>query len=107
MTESEFLTHTDQVFRHLQDQLDASGLDLEMLWSGNVLEIECPDGSKIVVNRHVPNQELWIAARSGGYHFAWRQNEWLNTRDGGEFYATLSECLCNQTGEECGLHKSV
>lgn len=100
MTESEFLTLTDQVFRNLQDQLDATELDLEVLWSGNVLEIECPDGSKIVVNRHVPNRELWIAARSGGYHFAWQQGAWLNARDEGEFFTTLAECLRNQTGEE-------
>ena len=40
-------------------------------WSLNdgILEIECEDGSKLIVNRHVPNREIWVAARSGGFHF--------------------------------------
>ena len=40
-------------------------------WSLNdgILEIDCGDGGKIIVNRHVPNREIWVAARSGGFHF--------------------------------------
>ncbi len=101
MNESEFLQHTDRVFDALVDQLDAADLDLECVLMGNVLEIECPDGSKVVVNRHTPNRELWIAARHGGFHFAWRDGGWRDTRDGRDFYMVLGEAITLHTGSGC------
>lgn len=90
MTETEFLTLTDGIFWRIEEALDEAGLDVDCLKAGNVLEIEFDSGEKIVVNRHVPNQELWIAAKSGGFHFARRDGQWIAARDGAEFGATLS-----------------
>lgn len=66
MTETEFLQHSDALFTHIETALDDSDLDCET--AGNVLTITADDGTQIIVNRHTPNQELWIAAKSGGYH---------------------------------------
>jgi len=99
MTESDFLDLTDRIFQRIEDALEDAGLDVDCLISGNVLEIEFDDGGKIVVNRHVPNQELWIAAKSGGFHFALRDGQWLAARDGAEFGATLSQVVSTAAGE--------
>ena len=103
MTESEFLTVAgavlDDIESRLEQAADSAGVDLECSRSGNVLEIEFDDGAKIVVNRHVPNQELWIAAKSGGFHFALRDGQWLAARDGAEFGATLSQVVSTAAGE--------
>lgn len=99
MTESEFLALTDRIFARIEHALDDAGLDVDCLISGNVLEIEFDDGNKVVVNRHVPNQELWIAARSGGFHFARRDGQWIAARDGAEFGATLSSVVSTAAGE--------
>lgn len=99
MTESEFLNLTDAVFVRIERTLDDSGLDVETLRSGNVMEIELADGSKIIVNRHAFNQELWIAARSGGYHYRLTEGAWRDTRGGGEFFADLATAISAQAGE--------
>ena len=56
-----------------------------------ILEIECEDGSKVIVNRHVPNREIWVAARSGGFHFRAEDGRWRDTRGGEELAAALDE----------------
>ncbi len=46
-------------------------------------EIEFVDnGSKIIVNSQAPMKEMWVAARSGGFHYSRVDDEWINTRDG-------------------------
>ena len=100
MTESEFLQHSDALFADIEDQIDEGGWDFDCQFSGNVLTLEADDGSQIIVNRYTPNQELWIAAKSGGYHFAERDGQWLATRDGSEFFTVLSEALSAAAGEE-------
>ena len=104
LDESAFLTMTDRIFNQLISQLDNADADLECLLSGNVLEIECEDGSKIIVNRHTPNQELWIAAKSGGFHFRHMNDQWADTRSGEDFYAALSRVLSEHTGMPCSVH---
>ncbi len=100
MTESEFLNVSDALFERIQSALDAAGAEVESLLQGNVLELEFDDGSKVIVNRHVPNSEMWLAGKSGGFHF--RQDaggNWLDTRDGGEFFARLAAMISQQSGQ--------
>lgn len=99
MTESEFLQHSDALFAHIEDQIDEGGWDFDCQLSGNVLTIEAGDGTQIIVNRHTPNQELWIAAKSGGYHFALQDGAWVAGRDGSEFFAVLGSVLSSAAGE--------
>jgi len=99
MNESQFLDVTDHIFSRIEDAIDDAGLDADYVSNGNVLEIEFDNGSKIVVNRHAANQELWIAAKSGGYHFAWKDGEWLAARDGSEFFATLKQAITQACGD--------
>lgn len=103
MTESDFLRHSDRLFAHIEDQIDEAGLDFDCQFAGNVLTIEAADGGQIIVNRHTPNQELWIAAKSGGYHFSLQNGRWLATRDGSEFFAVLNEALSAASGETAAI----
>jgi CyaY protein len=100
MTESEFLQYSDDLFGHIEESIDAGGWSLDCETSGNVLTIEADSGAQIIVNRHAATQELWIAAKSGGYHFACQQGQWLSARDGSEFFAILSQVLSAACGDE-------
>lgn len=91
MTDSEFRAQADTVFARIERLLDAHGIDYE--WRGEVLEIELADGSILVANRHAPNREIWLAARSGGFHFQWRGGNWQDSRDGSELFQKLSILL--------------
>ncbi|WP_373974504.1 iron donor protein CyaY [Chitinibacter sp. SCUT-21] len=99
MTESEFLSASDAIFAQIETALDDVDFDVDPLLSGNVLEIEFEDGSKVIVNRHTPNQELWIAAKSGGYHYRQQGGAWINTRGDGEFFADLAAAISAHAGE--------
>ena len=98
MTEIEFLRQTDAIFEQIGAEIDDNDLDADYLVSGNVLKIEFSDGTKIIVNRHMANQELWVAAKSGGHHFAFRDGRWVAARDDLEFFDTL----CAVIAEACG-----
>ncbi|QEY24923.1 iron donor protein CyaY [Neisseria animalis] len=100
MTESEFIRHTEILFARIEDEIDENGWDFDCQAAGNVLTIEADDGTQIIVNRHTPNQELWIAAKSGGYHFSEQDGKWLATRDGSEFFSVLNRVLSEAAGEE-------
>ncbi len=103
MTESEFLAAAEAALRKIETALentaDQTDLDIECSRSGNVLEIEFVDnGSKIIVNSQAPMQELWIAAKSGGFHYKKKGDIWINTRDGSEFFSALSAMISSQGG---------
>ncbi|KUM02851.1 iron donor protein CyaY [Chromobacterium subtsugae] len=103
MTESEFLQLSDAIFDQIEAAIDDHGLDADTLRQGNVLEIEFDSGEKVIVNRHAVNQELWIAAKSGGYHFSRQGAAWIASRDGSEFFATLAEAIRAGSGEAFGF----
>ncbi|MES2264069.1 MAG: iron donor protein CyaY [Pseudomonadota bacterium] len=103
MTESEFLAAAEATLNAIEaafDRLNAQDMtDVECSRSGNVLEIEFVDnGSKVIVNSQAPMQELWVAARSGGFHYRCVDGKWCNTRDGSELFAALSEITTAQGG---------
>lgn len=96
MTESEFNQLADSVFQRIEHAADAAGIDC--LLNGAVLELETDDGQKIIVNRHGPTQEIWLAARSGGFHYGWNGTDWLSQRDGSELYQRLGAILSQASG---------
>ncbi|MGZ5201258.1 MAG: iron donor protein CyaY [Telluria sp.] len=103
MSETEFLDLVDQTLDTIEAAMDRLNdedvVDVECKRSGNVLEIEFIDnGSKIIVNSQAPLQEMWVAARSGGYHYKRVDGQWRNTRDDTEFYASLSRMASEQGG---------
>jgi CyaY protein len=108
MTESEYLVLAEAVLNDIEIRLeriaDSSDVDIECSRSGNVLEIEFIDtDSKIIVNTQAPMQEIWMAARSGGFHYRFNGQHWLDTRDGSELYVALSKVASLQAGSSITL----
>lgn len=91
MTEREFTKLADAIFSRIENALDATDIDCNL--NAGVMELELNDGSKVIINRHTPNQEIWVAAKSGGFHFGLHDGLWINKRDGGELFGKLSELL--------------
>ncbi len=99
MDEREFETRAAQALAALEQALEAAELDADFeLKEGGILEIEFEDGAKIIVNRHSAAREIWVAARSGGFHFRWDGAAWRDTRDGSELFAALSKLVSQQSG---------
>lgn len=103
MTESEFLDVADATLSAIESALDRlyeqDMVDVECSRSGNVLEIEfCHNGSKVIVNSQAAMQEIWVAARSGGFHYKRVDGKWVDTRTGKELFQALSDITTEQGG---------
>jgi CyaY protein len=105
MNETEFLNLTSQALGRIEQALEQAGVDFELPADG-ILEIEPADGGKIVINRHAVAREIWVAARSGGFHFAHDGKAWRDTRDGVELSVRLTELIRAQGGAELGFSRT-
>jgi len=99
MSDSDYLSRAEAVLAAVEAALDDIDADIEAERNGNVLTLEFENGSKIIVNLQPPMQEVWIAAKAGGFHFRYIDGEWRDARNGTEFYAALSDYATQQAGE--------
>lgn len=108
MDEREFMAAADAELARIENALEVASesevadFDFETK-PGGVIEIEFDNGSKIIVNRHGAAREIWLAAKSGGYHFRPEGGRWLGTRDGEELMAALSRTMSEQAGVRIAL----
>jgi len=102
MDEAEFAAQASVALDALERAFEEIDLDFE-LKEGGILEIEFEDGAKIIVNRHAPAREIWVAARAGGFHFRWDGTAWRDTRSGAELFGALSDLLSSQLGRRVRL----
>ena len=103
MTESEFENLADAALaaleRAVEQAADRGAVDCDLQRKGSgVLEIEFGDGTKMVINRHGAAREIWVAAKSGGFHFRHDGATWQDTRSGTELFAAVSALASEQGG---------
>ncbi|HEX4511354.1 MAG TPA: iron donor protein CyaY [Burkholderiaceae bacterium] len=88
------------VERQCDDWLQQGVIDIDANRTGGMLELAFPNGSKAVINKQPPLQEIWLAARGGGFHFRYDGTAWRDTRDQHEFFARLSAQTTAQAGSD-------
>ena len=103
MNETQFIEATEALMDDIEDALERSGLDADVDRSGNVMNIEFDNGEQVVVNRHGPTQQMWLASRRGGLHFSLQQGQWLCTRTAEDFWKALSETVSGVCGQSVEL----
>ena len=98
---SNLLQSIEVALEAADDEFDLD-LDVERQ-GGNVINIRFRDKSVIVVNTQPPLHEIWVAAKSGGYHYRWAgtmtQPLWLDTKTGKELLSDLSQFASAQAGQ--------
>lgn len=99
MDESEFNVLADAELTRIEAALECCGAEIDIETKpGGVLEVEFENGTRIIINRHSAAREIWVAAKSGGFHFRPVEGGWRATRDGAELYAMLSTLVSEQSG---------
>ncbi len=102
MTDLEFMNHAEALLSRVEaccDTINAvTDADIDNQRTGGMVTLAFPGGSQIVVNLQKPLQEVWLAARSGGYHYRLVEGLWQDTKGQGEFFAQLSKSATAQTG---------
>lgn len=84
MNEAEFHEKVDELLQVIEEALDEIDSDLDYENAGGVLTVSFENGTTMVFSRQPPTRQLWLATRSGGYHFEFdaAEDDWRNTRDG-------------------------
>ena len=99
MNETEFLARVDRILDSVEAQADTwfenLDLDVETRREGHVLNLVFDNGHQIVINSQAPLQEIWVAARSGAFHYRFDGENWKDTRAGQDLHDALSR-LCSE-----------
>jgi CyaY protein len=99
VTESEVENLAGATLAALESAFEAGAPDADVQAKGTgMLEVEFEDGSKMIINRHGAAREIWVAAKSGGFHFRHDGSAWRDTRDGTELFAAVSRLASLQSG---------
>ncbi|MBY4676431.1 iron donor protein CyaY [Marinobacterium arenosum] len=101
MTESDFNERVDATLEEIEATLDDADTDLDYLISGGVLTIICENRSQLILTRQTPVRQLWLATRSGGYHFDYDADgdRWVLDSDGTSLAELLGREFAAQAGE--------
>lgn len=101
MNEQHFVTISEAEIERIEAALEALPLDLDIeRRPGGVLAVMLETGETIILNRHTPMREIWLAAKTGGFHFAYQEDgRWVSAREGAELYQSLGQLL----SQACGM----
>jgi CyaY protein len=103
LTDAAYRELADAVLGKVESHIDAwlqdDVVDIDAQRTGGLLEMRFPNGSVLVLNTQPPLRELWLAARSGGFHYKYVDKAWRDTRDGRELFEALSACASEQAGQ--------
>jgi CyaY protein len=104
MTDPEFMDRAETLLSAVErncDRInDETDADLDAQRVGGMVTLTFTNRSQIVVNLQKPLHEIWLAAKSGGYHYRWLDGLWQDTKGQGEFFASLSLNATLQAGQE-------
>ena len=89
------LLSVEQTCDRINDDTDA---DIDAQRVGGMVTLTFPNRSQIIINLQPPLHEVWLAAKSGGYHYKWDGQVWRDTKTGNDFYADLTRDATTQSG---------
>ena len=105
MNDLDFNDSIDNIFMSIEEQLDKhideQESDIDYETSSGILTLIMPNQSQIILNRQRANHQLWMASKSGGYHFVYNEKSlhWENTRNKDLFIESLNTCIKEQCDE--------
>ena len=103
MNETEFLGLAHGVLDTIEGHVDEwdthQDVDVEAVLSGKVLTLTFEDGTQVVINSQAAMQEIWVAARSGGFHYRYDGQRWKDTRGGPDLADALSQICSEAAGQ--------
>lgn len=103
MTDAEFLDYYKQTLQDIEaaveDAINEDDAEIDYESGNDMLTLSFPNGSVAIISRQTPVHQLWLAARSGGFHFDFdaAQEEWVCTLNGQTLPDMLRE-ICLEQG---------
>lgn len=103
MTSKKILFVIDETLESILEQIEENE-DLDIDFSDGKLEIEFEDGIKYIINRQSATNQIWLAEPKGGWHFDYKDSEWICTKTGRELKAFLSDLMTAKLGEKVEIN---
>ncbi len=111
MNDSDYQDLIDDTLIAIEDAVEASGVDIEYETAGGILTLQFANNTKIIINRQPPVQQLWVAARSGGFHLDYdaERETWITDGvqgaelKGEALFPLLSRLCSEQAGQTVEL----
>ena len=107
MTDLEYLDRAEAVLQAVEKACDRinddTDADVDNQRTGGMVTLTFANRSQIIINLQKPLQEIWMAARAGGFHYRCEAGsspaQWLDTKARTEFFADLSRHASEQAGQ--------
>ncbi len=103
MDDRQYQEMVDEFFLSVEDRIDELELDVDIDSSGGILSIDCNNGTSIILSRQPANQEIWVAARSGGFHCHYDGANWQCDSTGEDLPTLLNRVF----GEQLSISESI
>ena len=103
MNESEFDKRATDTLLRIEQAIEECGADIDFEAAGGILTLEFRNGTKIIINKQGVARQIWVAAKSGGFHYGFIDGQWINDQGGGELMFELSRLVREQSGEQVEL----
>jgi CyaY protein len=103
MTDLEYQNQAESALKAIEkacDRLNDEGdVDIDNQRTGGMITLTFSNRSQIIINLQKPLQEIWMAAKAGGFHYKFNSGQWTDTKDSSEFFANLSRYASEQSGQ--------
>lgn len=103
MTDLEFLDKAEAALKAIETSCDRindeTDADVDNQRTGGMVTLTFDNRTQIIINLQKPLHEIWMAAKSGGYHYRWIDGFWQDTKGQGELFAALSSNATVQAGQ--------
>ncbi|EKE80602.1 iron donor protein CyaY [Idiomarina xiamenensis] len=103
MQDNEYHDLADQVMIDIEEAVESCGVDIDYESGGDIIELTFINGTKMVINKQPPLQQIWVATKFNGHHFEYRDGQWIDNRTGAELWQLLSESATRQAEQAVSL----
>ncbi len=103
MTEAEFLARYQATLKQIEEVVEAAinddDADIDYESGNDMLTLSFGNKSVAIISRQTAISQLWLAARSGGFHFDYKPGlqTWVCTSTG-QMLPHMLETICQQQG---------
>lgn len=105
MNDADYQAAVSATLQQIEQAVETCGVDIDFELAGEILTLEFTNRSKIIINKQGAVQQLWVAAKSGGYHYNYDSTTqlWRNNQSGAELFAELARLVGEQAGTTVDL----
>ena len=105
MNDREFEDRIDELFNGIEDLIDEldEDFDIDVDSTAGMLTVDLAGGGSIILSRQIGNHEVWVAAKSGGFHLALREEQWNCATTGETLGVLLNRVFTEQLGQAVSI----